>query len=71
MLRQRHKHVIAGDSGDHDGQQALVVVASVVERKWRENSERDSEEEVALAAVQEEVMSESEEKSHSAKRGTA
>ena len=40
-------------------------------RKWRESAERDREEEVALAAVQEEVMSESEEKSHSAKTGTA
>jgi hypothetical protein len=50
---------------------ALVVVASVVEKEVAGSAERDREEEVALAAVQEEVMSESEEKSHSAKRGTA
>jgi hypothetical protein len=31
LLRQRHKHMIAGGSGD--GQQGLVVVASVVEQE--------------------------------------
>ena len=37
-------------------------------RKWRESGKRDREEEVVLAAVQEEVLSESKEKSESAQR---
>jgi hypothetical protein len=56
--------IAGGRAGDR---QVLVVVASVLRSwKWRESCKRDREEEVVLAAVQEEVLSE---KCQSAQRG--
>ena len=54
--------IAGGRTGDR---RALVVVASIVEhpRKWRESFKRDREEEVVLAVVEEEVLSEIKEKS--------
>jgi hypothetical protein len=48
--------MIAGGSGDW--QQVLSVVASVVEQEVIESGKRESEEEVVLAEVQEQEMSE-------------